>query len=72
MAAVTPVVPSLPLLELQAYNADTNKILKDESAESFLWITPVQIIKTFLNRFFEEQTTGFLNDIILEGFSTGE
>lgn len=61
---------SLPLLELQAYNADTNKILKDESAESFLWITPVQIIKTFLNRFFEEQTTGFLNDIILEGFFT--
>lgn len=56
---------SLPLLELQAYNADTNKILKDESAESFLWITPVQIIKTFLNRFFEEQTTGFLNDIAL-------
>ena len=57
-----------PLLTLASYNEENNKLLKQDSAVSFLWITPMQIIKTFLSRFFEEQVKGLLNDIILEGF----
>jgi len=57
-----------PLLTLASYNEENNKLLKQDSAVSFLWITPMQIVKTFLNRFFEEQVKGLLNDIILEGF----
>ncbi|MGI5173274.1 hypothetical protein H0R92_06700 [Treponema sp. OMZ 840] len=58
----------LPLQTLASYNEENNKILKQDSAVSFLWITPMQIIKTFLIQFFEEQVRGLLNDIILEGF----
>ncbi|WP_428770697.1 DUF5312 family protein [Treponema sp. HNW] len=57
-----------PLSVLSSYNEENNKLLKRDTSVSFLWITPMQIIKTFLNRYFEEQVKGLLNDIILEGF----
>lgn len=59
---------NMPLLTLNAYNEENNKLLKKDTAVSFLWITPMQIIKTFLSRYFEEQVRGLLNDVILEGF----
>ena len=58
----------MPLLALNSYNAENNKLLKRDTSVSFLWITPMQIIKTFLSRYFDVQVRGLLNDIILEGF----
>jgi hypothetical protein len=50
------------------YNQELNQFLQENTACSFLWITPLEIIKTFLNTFFTEKVTALLNDIVVEGF----
>lgn len=56
------------LFSLQGYDSVHNETLKGGSAVSFLWILPMQLIKTFLTLYFEQQVRGLLNDIVLEGF----
>lgn len=58
----------MPLLTLKGYNADTNHLLKTNSPSSFLMITPMQILKTFVVNFLTESTMTLLNNIIVEGF----
>ena len=53
---------------LDGYNAEQNAFLLTNSADPFKWITPLQILKTFLTVYFDERITALLNDIVIEGF----
>lgn len=57
-----------PLLTIKGYNADVNTELLPMGMTSFLWILPMQVLKTFLNTFFTENIRTLLNNIIIEGF----
>lgn len=62
------VFGDIRLVELNGYSEENNKILHSGAAFAFLWIRPLQIIKTFLRVYFTESVQAFLNDVILEGF----
>ncbi|MBQ0166856.1 MAG: hypothetical protein KBT02_07120 [Treponema sp.] len=50
------------------YNQDNNSVFQECGAGSFLWITPVQIIKSFITYFYNESAQSLLNDLVVEGF----
>jgi len=56
------------LIPVKGYNQDLNQFLQENTSASFLWITPLEIIKNFLSVFFTEKVTALLNDIVVEGF----
>ena len=56
------------LEELKVYNADTNEFLRSETPYSFIWITPLQVIKTFMSVFMTANVRTVLNNIVIEGF----
>lgn len=56
-----------PLLELNGYNAQIDMQLHQGSA-SFVWIKPMQVIKTFITYYYDERIRALLNDIVIEGF----
>lgn len=56
------------LQTLFGYNKETNSKLVKNSQSSFLWILPMQILKTFLSYYFTESIRSLLNDIVIEGF----
>lgn len=58
----------IPLLSLQGYNNNVNDDLLKLGMSSFLWILPMQIIKTFIDVFFTENVRALLNNVIIEGF----
>ncbi|HZK20460.1 MAG TPA: DUF5312 family protein, partial [Treponemataceae bacterium] len=53
---------------LKGYTQELNVFLQENSPCSFLWITPLEIIKNFLDKYFNENITSLLNDIVVEGF----
>lgn len=57
-----------PLLSLNGYNDEFNQKLLENRQSSFLWILPMQILKTFLSVYLTESIRSLLNDIIIEGF----
>ncbi len=56
------------LLPLHGYSHETNDFLQRNSTESFQYITPMQILKTFIHIYFIDQIISLLNDIVVEGF----
>ncbi len=62
------VFGNIKLLSLNGYNPQANVALQEGSSFSFLWVTPMQIIKTFVATFLGEDTQALLNDIVVEGF----
>ncbi len=62
------VFGNIPLLVLDGYNAHANLALQEGASLSFLWITPLQILKTFVSIFLSEDIQALLNDIVVEGF----
>jgi hypothetical protein len=56
------------LVVLNGYNDETNATFQKTSLPGFLWILPMQVLKTFFNTYFNPQTQQLLNDIIEEGF----
>ncbi len=56
------------LLSLECYNSQVNEVLQSDSSCSFLWITPMQVIKTFLFSYLGLEIQSLLNDIVVEGF----
>ena len=56
------------LLEVEHYNLDNSNYFVAVGFPSFLWITPVKILKSFVNYFYSEQIQSLLNDIVVEGF----
>lgn len=57
-----------PLLDLEYYNADNSSFFLEVGFPSFLWITPLRILKSFVSLFYSEQIQALLNDIVVEGF----
>lgn len=57
-----------PLKELYGYNNDLSNLLVRFGSKNLLWITPMQILKTFMTYYFIEPVQNFLNGIIVEGF----
>ena len=57
-----------PLVQLKGYNNEFNQKLISGSQASFLWILPLEIIKTFLSIYLTESIRSLLNDIVIEGF----
>ncbi len=56
------------LLPLDGYNSDLNVSLQQNTPFSLAWITPLQIVKTFLSTYLSESILALLNDIVIEGF----
>lgn len=56
------------LAALSGYTAENSVRYTTTGAGSFLWITPLQIIKSFCRDFMNESVTSLLNDIVVEGF----
>ncbi len=57
-----------PILELKTYNSATNELLRKNTPFSFTWITPMQVIKTFMSVFMTEPVMNVINNIVIEGF----
>ena len=57
-----------PLATLSGYDASTNEKLQANTSFAFVWITPMQILKTFLQQYLTEPIQALLNNIIIEGF----
>lgn len=57
-----------PLLTLTGYNRDTNLYLKQNNMTTFVWITPMEVLKTFVSVYYNENIKTLLNDIVIEGF----
>ncbi|MBO6218611.1 MAG: hypothetical protein J6N81_03430 [Treponema sp.] len=57
-----------PLEEIRVYNSETNEFLRVNTPYSFIWITPLQVIKTFMDVFITASVKTVLNNIVIEGF----
>jgi len=57
-----------PLELIHVYNAETNEFLRVNTPYSFVWITPVQVLKTFMAVFMTPAVKTVLNNIVIEGF----
>lgn len=60
--------PDSSLEELIGYNEELNNQLKQSSPASFIWVTPMQVLKTFMHVYYNDQVKTLLNDIVIEGF----
>ena len=53
---------------VSGYNNENNLILQKTSTQMFMWVTPLQIMKTFFCFYFSQGIQSLLNDIVVEGF----
>ena len=53
---------------VNGYNQDNSNIFFRSGAGSFLWVTPLQILKNFVTRYYAYKVNTFLNDLVVEGF----
>ena len=59
---------NIPLEVLEGYNSEQDNFLRQNSALPFLWITPLQILKTFLTYYLDDKIKTLLNNIVVEGY----
>lgn len=59
-----------PLITVIGYNSENNIYFQDNSFPSLIWITPVQVLKSFLTYYFNQSIQTLLNSIVVEGFFT--
>lgn len=57
-----------PLEQVRVYNSEMNEFLRVNTPYSFVWITPIQVIKTFMDIFITTNVKTVLNNIVIEGF----
>lgn len=55
---------------LIGYSKETMEIIANNSPSNFMWIVPLQILKTFLKIYYGESLRNLLNDIVVEGLFT--
>lgn len=53
---------------LRGYNHENNKFLQENSMEAFHYVTPMQILNTFIKTYVTDQILTMLNGIVVEGF----
>ncbi len=58
----------IPLIELNGYTQNNSTNFRTAGSGSFLWILPLQIIKTFTKVYIDQRVTTFLNDVVVEGY----
>ena len=56
------------LEKINFYSSETNEFLRINTPYSFVWITPVQVLKSFVHSFLTENIKTLLNNIVIEGF----
>ncbi|MGN0729817.1 DUF5312 family protein [Treponema sp.] len=56
------------LAPVQGYSKDLDLQLRQSTPFSFIWITPLQLLKNFISIFYEDHVKPLLNDIVIEGF----
>jgi hypothetical protein len=54
--------------DVSGYNQVENSFLQQNTSLSFQWTVPVQVLKSFILRFFDERAQTLLNDVAIEGF----
>lgn len=59
---------AINLMAVTGYNASLDDKLHANSALSLMYVTPMQILKSFLTQYFTEQIKALLNGIVIEGF----
>lgn len=64
---VNEIFGNTQLLSLRGYNTELNNQLKHSTPCSFMWVLPMQILKTFVKNFYEGHVKPLLNDIVIEG-----
>jgi hypothetical protein len=67
-AELSNLFQDIQLSTLTGYTSEINEKLQTNSALSFMWIMPLQILKTFLQVYLTEPIKSLLNDIVIEGF----
>ena len=50
---------------LGGYNQENSNVFFRSGAGSFLWITPLQVLKTFITRFYDTRVNTLLTDLIV-------
>lgn len=55
---------------VDGYNAENSETFFRTGVGSFLWTTPIHIIKNFLQHYFNAKVQALLNDLVVEGFFT--
>ncbi|MCR4822521.1 MAG: DUF5312 family protein [Treponema sp.] len=56
------------LEEIHTYNSETNEFLRLNTPYSFVWITPLQVLKTFMIDYITASVKSVLNNVVIEGF----
>ncbi|MCQ2982834.1 MAG: DUF5312 domain-containing protein, partial [Treponemataceae bacterium] len=59
---------NIPLTDMVGYTQNNSTIFRNAGSGSFLWILPLQIIKSFTRMYLDERVSTFLNDVVVEGY----
>ena len=55
---------------IKGYSKETVEIIANKSPSNFIWVVPLQILKTFLKIYYGESLRNLLNDVVVEGLFT--
>lgn len=55
---------------IKGYSKETVDIIANNSPSNFIWVVPLQILKTFLKIYYGESLRNLLNDVVVEGLFT--
>lgn len=53
---------------LEGYNAEQDAYLQQNGVAPFIWLTPMQVLKTFITIYINDRTKALLNDVVVEGY----
>ena len=65
---INQIFGSFPLDPVVGYSKELDNTLRQSTPCSFLWITPMQLLKNFIKHYFIDHVKPLLNDIVIEGF----
>ncbi|MCQ2242307.1 DUF5312 family protein [Treponema sp.] len=65
---INQIFGQIQLVPVNGYSKELDNQLRQSTPCSFLWITPMQLLKNFVKFYFIEHVKPLLNDIVIEGF----
>ena len=65
---INQIFGQIQLVPVVGYSKELDNQLRQSTPCSFLWITPMQLLKNFVKFYFIEHVKPLLNDIVIEGF----
>ncbi len=65
---INQIFGQMQLAPVVGYSKELDNQLRQSTPCSFLWITPMQLLKNFIRLYFLEHVKPLLNDIVIEGF----